>query len=151
MYVRYVRKHFSWSKIFPIGWGITELVRNAFFSYGGTLTKGAEVAPKWFEKNFFLQTAITRELSDWTPKVGLKSKKKFIPTNREREGNEKNTIPIIRERKWETVILGKGREREFLLTPEGVGPLAMFMRPAMHKSWTNCGYYPSLRPSFLYY
>ena len=29
MYVRYVRNHFLWSKNFPFGWGITELVRSA--------------------------------------------------------------------------------------------------------------------------
>ena len=56
--------------------------------------------------------------------------KKPIPIIREREGNEKKTfpkfgngkgmkksIPIIRERESEAFILGKGREREFPLTP----------------------------------
>ena len=44
MYARYVRNHFSWSKNFLFGRGITELARNALFLKGGTLTNSAKVA-----------------------------------------------------------------------------------------------------------
>ena len=57
--------------------------------------------------------------------------KKPIPIIWEREGNEKKaflkfgngkgvkkSIPIIRERESEALILGNGGEREFPLTPE---------------------------------
>ena len=57
--------------------------------------------------------------------------KKPIPIIREQEGNEKNPFPnfgngkgmkkyilIIQKRESEALILGNGREREFLLTPD---------------------------------
>ena len=53
MYVRYVSNHF------PFGQGITELVRNVLFSWGGTLTNGAKVASaRWnVKKNFFFSNS----------------------------------------------------------------------------------------------
>ena len=67
MYVTYVRNHFSWSNNFPFGGGITQLVRNALFSLGGTLMNGAKVASERQnvrKKLFFLPTTISRELND---------------------------------------------------------------------------------------
>ena len=59
MYVRYVRNHFSWSKNFPFG-------RKHLIFIRGVLTNGAKVANEHqnvIKKNFFFQTAISRELS----------------------------------------------------------------------------------------